>query len=93
MTQTVRICDVTKRYGTRQAVPTVLLRARRKARLVALVGHNGAGKTTLMKLMLGLDPADRRLHRGARRQSRRRRIRRPPAVSAICRRTSPSTPP
>ena len=53
MTPTVRIEDVSKRYGRIAAVTNVSF-ALGSGEMVALIGHNGAGKTTLMKLMLGL---------------------------------------
>ncbi len=53
MTATVRITDVTKRYGRNTAVSDVSFELG-AGEEVALIGHNGAGKTTLMKLMLGL---------------------------------------
>jgi Cu-processing system ATP-binding protein len=53
MTLTVRVADVTKRYGRIAAVTDVSFDLG-KGEMVALIGHNGAGKTTLMKLMLGL---------------------------------------
>jgi Cu-processing system ATP-binding protein len=53
MTSTVRIADVTKRYGRVEAVNGASF-ALSDGEMVALIGHNGAGKTTLMKLMLGL---------------------------------------
>jgi Cu-processing system ATP-binding protein len=51
--KTVRICDVTKDYGSVKAVRGASFELN-EGELVALIGHNGAGKTTLMKLMLGL---------------------------------------
>ena len=53
MTATVRIDNVTKRYGRLKAVTDVSFDLD-ESEMVALIGHNGAGKTTLMKLMLGL---------------------------------------
>ncbi len=53
MTCPIRLADVTKNFGTVQAVRGVSLDLR-EGETIALVGHNGAGKTTLMKLMLGL---------------------------------------
>lgn len=53
MTATVRIGNVTKRYGRLKAVTDVSFDLD-EGEMVALIGHNGAGKTTLMKLMLGL---------------------------------------
>ncbi len=53
MTPTVRISDVSKRYGRVQAVSNVSFDLG-AGEMIALIGHNGAGKTTLMKLMLGL---------------------------------------
>jgi Cu-processing system ATP-binding protein len=53
MTPTVRIGNVTKRYGRIPAVTSVSFDLS-EGEMVALIGHNGAGKTTLIKLMLGL---------------------------------------
>jgi Cu-processing system ATP-binding protein len=53
MTATVRLDDVTKRYGAQSAVDGITLEFA-QGQCIALVGHNGAGKTTLIKLMLGL---------------------------------------
>ncbi len=53
MMPTVRISEVTKRYGRVEAVTGVSMELS-EGELIALIGHNGAGKTTLMKLMLGL---------------------------------------
>lgn len=53
MNATVRIGNVTKRYGDLEAVTDVSFDLG-EGEMVALIGHNGAGKTTLMKLMLGL---------------------------------------
>lgn len=53
MTSLVDISNVTKRYGTIEAVRDISFTLE-PGQTVALVGHNGAGKTTLIKLMLGL---------------------------------------
>jgi Cu-processing system ATP-binding protein len=53
MNATVRLDDVTKRYGAQAAVNAITLEFA-PGQCIALVGHNGAGKTTLIKLMLGL---------------------------------------
>jgi Cu-processing system ATP-binding protein len=53
MTGTVRITEVSKRYGRIDAVSGASFDLG-QGEMVALIGHNGAGKTTLMKLMLGL---------------------------------------
>ncbi|GBE42982.1 putative ABC transporter ATP-binding protein YxlF [bacterium BMS3Bbin10] len=49
----VRLEDVSKRYGAHEVVRGVSLEAH-PGECLALLGPNGAGKTTLFKLMLGL---------------------------------------
>jgi ABC-2 type transport system ATP-binding protein len=48
---------VVKRFGAREALRGVSLRADR-GELVALVGPNGAGKTTLLSILAGIQRAD-----------------------------------
>ncbi|PWC39425.1 ABC transporter ATP-binding protein [Azospirillum sp. TSO35-2] len=50
---TIRVENVTKRYGETEAVRGVDL-TMAPGECVAMVGHNGAGKSSLIKLMLGL---------------------------------------
>jgi len=50
---TLRVADLTKRYGERVALDAVSL-ALAPSRLVALLGPNGAGKSTLFQLLTGL---------------------------------------
>ena len=49
----LEIKNVSKRYGSKQALSDVSLQLPR-GQLVGLFGENGAGKTTLMKCILGL---------------------------------------
>jgi len=51
--ETVRVVDVSKRYGSRAALQGVSFAAQ-AGEAVALWGANGAGKSTLLKAMLGL---------------------------------------
>ncbi len=57
MTQTqesaIRICDVTKSFGSVVANHKVCLTARR-GEILALLGENGSGKTTLMNMLSGI---------------------------------------
>ena len=53
MNATVRIGNLSKRYGRIAAVTDVSFDLG-EGEMAALIGHNGAGKTTLIKLMLGL---------------------------------------
>lgn len=51
----IRMTDVTKRFGSVQALAGVTLRVEQGER-VALLGPNGAGKTTAISILLGLRP-------------------------------------
>lgn len=51
--ETVRLENVSKRYGTRLAVANVSFSVL-EGEIVGLVGPNGAGKTTLMRIIAGL---------------------------------------
>jgi ABC-2 type transport system ATP-binding protein len=51
-----RLRDVTKNYGTVQALKNVTLEVR-QGEILAVLGPNGAGKTTAVKLLLGLASA------------------------------------
>ncbi len=57
MTPTLKISQLTKRFGEVEALKSVWLSLDAGKR-VALLGHNGAGKSTLMKIVLGLIPFD-----------------------------------
>ena len=48
---------IVKRFGSRQALNGVSLRAGR-GELVAVIGPNGAGKTTLLSIVAGVERAD-----------------------------------
>lgn len=53
----IHVEEVSKRYGTRQALDGVSLRVGR-GEFFGLLGPNGAGKTTLVEIMEGLRRAD-----------------------------------
>lgn len=53
----IHVEEVSKRYGTRQALDGVSLRVGR-GEFFGLLGPNGAGKTTLVEIMEGLRQAD-----------------------------------
>jgi Cu-processing system ATP-binding protein len=57
MTPTLKISQLTKRFGDVEALKAVSLSLEAGKR-TALLGHNGAGKSTLMKIVLGLIPFD-----------------------------------
>ncbi len=52
-TPTVEVTQISRRFGTVQALSGVDLRVA-QGEALGLIGHNGAGKSTLIKLMLGL---------------------------------------
>src|SRR4051794_9763537 len=53
---TLRVEEVTKRYGDRLALRAVSFTAMPGER-VAVIGPNGAGKTTLLSILAGIQPA------------------------------------
>lgn len=57
MTKLVTAQNLSKRYGTLQAVDQVSFSVE-EGRIVGLFGPNGAGKTTLLKALLGLTDCD-----------------------------------
>lgn len=57
MTKLVTAQNVSKRYGTFQAVDKVSFSVE-EGRILGLFGPNGAGKTTLLKALLGLTDCD-----------------------------------
>nr|AWJ66019.1 nitrous oxide reductase maturation protein [uncultured bacterium] len=56
MTSTLKLSDLTKRFGGVDVLSNVSLDVA-PGEWVALLGHNGAGKSTLMKIVPGLIPA------------------------------------
>ncbi len=59
----IRLAQVTKRFGTKEALKRVDLTLDR-GEIVGLIGHNGAGKTTALRLMAGiLDPCEGAIER------------------------------
>ena len=57
MTQLLEARDVSKRFGDRQALRGVSLRAG-SGEVVAIIGPNGAGKTTLLSIIAGIQRLD-----------------------------------
>ena len=53
----IRVRDLRKRYGNRQALDGVRLEVA-EGEILALLGPNGAGKTTLLEILEGLRTAD-----------------------------------
>lgn len=49
----IELKDVSKKYGSRQALQSVRLTIP-QGKIIGLVGENGSGKSTLLKLMAGL---------------------------------------
>ena len=91
VTAVVEIERLSKCYGTIEAVTDVSF-ALGSGETVALVGHNGAGKTTLMKLMLGLVRPSSGTSSACLATIRPQASSRRDGASAICPKTSPSTP-
>lgn len=64
----IRICDVSKRYNTRNGRHTVLQSVNlelQRGRNVGILGRNGAGKSTLVRLLAGAErPSSGAIHRG-----------------------------
>jgi len=50
----IEICELTKRYGDKQAVNNLSFTAR-PGTVTGLLGPNGSGKSTTMRIVLGLD--------------------------------------
>ena len=49
----IRLLEVTRRFGAQLALDRVSLNVRR-GDCYGFIGHNGAGKTTAMRIVLGL---------------------------------------
>lgn len=58
MEPVIRFSQVSKRFGTIQALDEVPLRVQ-PGTVCALLGANGAGKSTALRMMLGLEFPDR----------------------------------
>ena len=54
----IRVCNVTKRFGTHSALDDVSLEVP-DGSLLALLGPSGCGKTTLLRIIAGLEVADK----------------------------------
>ncbi|MGB2715827.1 MAG: ATP-binding cassette domain-containing protein [Vicinamibacterales bacterium] len=61
----IRIEDVSKRYGKRQALAGVSLQIH-PGEVTLLLGANGAGKSTLLRCLLGITEFDGAIHVGGR---------------------------
>jgi lipopolysaccharide export system ATP-binding protein len=55
---TLKVTDISKRFGPRQVVKSVSLELK-SGEVVGLLGPNGAGKTTAFYMIVGLIPCDR----------------------------------
>jgi len=58
MSPNLKLTEIDKNYRTLQALNSVSLEAR-GGKIVVLIGVNGAGKTTLMRIIAGLEEANR----------------------------------